>query len=169
MDAKITALSNARKTDWDEQLPFVTFNYNSSIHASTKHTPFEMMYGRTSILPSDIQEQNVTLTADPEHAEKLANYISSISEQAKRNISHNQEKYKQRYDANRQDPSFNIGDLVLVKTNTTRSKFDNRYEGPFKITEKLAPKTFIVQHTKKATLTRQVTTDTLLPIFERTQ
>lgn len=168
MDAKIATLSNARKTDWDEQLSFVTFNYNSSIHASTKQTPFEMMYGRTSVLPSDIQEPNVTLTYDPEHATKLTNFISIMSERAKRNITQSQEKYKQRYDANRQDPSFNVGDLVLVKTNNIRSKFDNRYEGPFKITHKLTPKTFTVQHTKKISLIRQVTMDVLLPIFERT-
>lgn len=87
-------MSNVQKTDWDEQLPFVTFNYNSSIHAATKQTPFEMMYGQTPVLPFDFQESNVTLTHDPEHAKKLNTYISSLSEQAKRNISHNQEKYQ---------------------------------------------------------------------------
>lgn len=167
MDAKIATLSNARKTDWDEQLSFVTFNYNTSIHASTKQTPFEMMYGRTAVLPSDLQEPNVTLTYDPEHASKLTNFISIMNERAKRNITQNQEKYKQRYDTNRQNPSFNVGDLVLVKTNNIRSKFDNRYEGPYKITHQLTPKTFIVQHTKKTSLNRQVTMDVLLPIFER--
>ena len=51
MDAKIAALSNLRKTDWDDQLPFVTLNYNASIHSSTKQIPFEMMYGRSPVLP----------------------------------------------------------------------------------------------------------------------
>ncbi|CAF3398661.1 unnamed protein product [Rotaria sp. Silwood2] len=167
MDAKIAALSNLRKTDWDDQLPFVTFNYNASIHSSTKQIPFEMMYGRSPVLPFDHQDTNVTLSHDSEHVKKLSQFLSQLNEQAKINITKNQDRYKQRYDENRSDPSYNIGDLVLVKTLHIRYKFDTRYEGPFRIIQIITPKTFIVQHVKKLTLYRQVTTDVLLPIFER--
>ncbi|CAF3260642.1 unnamed protein product [Rotaria sp. Silwood2] len=167
MDAKIAALSNLRKTDWDDQLSFVTFNYNSSIHSLTQQVPFEMMYGRLSVLPFDHQDPNVTLIYDSEHAKKLNQFLSNINEQAKINIIKNQARYKQRYDTNRLDPSYKIGDLVLVKSLNTRYKFDIRYEGPFRIIKQLTQKTFIIQHVKKTTLHRQVTTDVLLPIFER--
>ncbi|CAF1384371.1 unnamed protein product [Rotaria sordida] len=163
MDAKIASLSNLRKTDWDDQLPFVTFNYNTSIHSSTKQIPFEMMYGRSPVLPFDHQDTNVTLSYDSEHVKKLQQFLSKLNEQAKLNIIKNQ----QRYDINRSNPSYNIGDLVLVKTLNIRYKFDIRYEGPFRIIQTITPKTFIVQHVKKSTLYRQVTTDVLLPIFER--
>ena len=167
MDAKIGTLSNARKTDWDEQLPFVTFNYNTSMHSSTKQVPFLMMYGRNPVLPFDYQDPNVTLDFDPEHSRKLNQYLSSLNDQAKQNITSNQERYKQRYDTNRSNPSYQINDLVLVKTLNTRHKFDIRYEGPFKIIKEITPKTFIIQHIRKPTLSRQVTTDVLLPIFQR--
>lgn len=167
MDAKIAALSNLNKTDWDDQLPFVTFNYNTWIHSSTQQIPFEMMYGRTAILPFDIQDSNVTLTYNNEHVNKLNQMLSKVNEQAKMVIIKNQEKYKQRYDKNRTDPTYNIGDLVLVKTPNIRYKFDIRYEGPFRIINRLTQKTYTVQHVKKTTLIRQVTTDVLRPIFER--
>ena len=167
MDAKIGTLSNARKTDWDEQLPFVTFNYNTSMHSSTKQVPFQMMYGRNPVLPFDYQDPNVTLDFDPEHSRKLNQYLSSLNDQAKQNITSNQERYKQRYDTNRSNPSYQINDLVLVKTLNTRHKFDIRYEGPFEIIKEITPKTFIIQHIRKPTLSRQVTTDVLLPIFQR--
>ncbi|CAF1237173.1 unnamed protein product [Rotaria sordida] len=167
MDAKIAALSNLRKTDWDDQLPFVTFNYNTSIHSSTKQIPFEMMYGRSPILPFDHQDTNVTLSYDSEHVNKLQQFLSKLNEQAKLNIIKNQQRYKRRYDINRSNPSYNIGDLVLVKTLNIRYKFDIRYERPFRITQTITPKTFIIQHVKKPTLYRQVTTDVLLPIFTR--
>ncbi|CAF5067177.1 unnamed protein product, partial [Rotaria socialis] len=50
MDAKIAALSNEKRINWDEQLPFVTFNYNTSIHTTTGQIPFELMLGRSLIL-----------------------------------------------------------------------------------------------------------------------
>jgi transposase InsO family protein len=167
MDAKIAALSNSRKTNWDDQLSLVTFNYNTSIHSSTKQIPFEMMYGRKPVLPFDHQDTNVTLDYDTEHTKKLNQYLSTLSEQAKQNIKINQKQYKERYDRNRSDPTYKIGDLVLVKTLNTRSKFDIRYEGPFRIVKEITQKTFAVQHIKKPTLYRQVTSDVLLSICQR--
>ena len=167
MDAKIAALSNSRKTDWDDQLPFVTFNYNTSIHSSTNQIPFQMMYGRLPVLPFDHHDQNINLTHDVDHVQKLNEFLSRLNEQAKIIIRKNQERYKQRYDKNRSGISYNIGDLVLAKALNVRYKFDVRYEGPFKIVKIIAPKTYILQHVKKPTLHRQVTTDMLMPIFER--
>jgi hypothetical protein len=167
MDAKIAALSNSRKTNWDDQLSLVTFNYNTSIHSSTKQVPFEMMYGRKPVLPFDHQDANVTIDYDIEHTKKLNQYLSTLNEQAKQNIKINQERYKERYDRNRSDPKYKLGELVLVKTLNARSKFDIRYEGPFRILKEITPKTFVVQHIKKPTLYRQVTSDVLLPICQR--
>ncbi|CAF3966009.1 unnamed protein product, partial [Rotaria sp. Silwood1] len=42
MDAKIAALSNQYRSDWDDNLPFVIFNYNTSYHSTTKTIPFEL-------------------------------------------------------------------------------------------------------------------------------
>ncbi|CAF1106157.1 unnamed protein product [Didymodactylos carnosus] len=126
MDAKIAALSNERRTNWDEQLPFVTFGYNTSIHATIGQTPFEMMYGRKPVLPFDQQSPLVSLPQDPEHVQKLNEYLSGLTGDAKRNILDQQQKYKQRYDLHRSNPSYKIGALVLVKTLDKRNKFDIR-------------------------------------------
>nr|ABL86696.1 putative pol protein [Adineta vaga]ABL86699.1 putative pol protein [Adineta vaga] len=167
MDAKIAALSNENRTNWDEQLPFVTFNYNTSIHSTTGQVPFEMMYGRSPTLPFDQQQPVVSLTQDPQHSYKLQQYLSTLAEQAKDNILYRQMKYKQRYDRYRTNPTHKINDLVLIKTLNRRSKFDIRYEGPFRIIRQLGTKTFIVQHIKKPTLIKQVTIDVIISLFER--
>ncbi|CAF1386057.1 unnamed protein product [Rotaria sp. Silwood1] len=98
MDAKIAALSNEKRTNWDEQLPFVTFNYNASIHETTGQIPFELIYGRSPTLPFDQQQPLVTLSQDPEYKSKLSHYLATLTGQAKVKILSQQEKYKERYD-----------------------------------------------------------------------
>lgn len=167
MDAKIAALSNDKRSDWDEQLPFVTFNYNTSIHTATRQIPFEMVFGRSPTLPFDHQKPIVSLIQDPEHVQKLNQYLSSLAEDAKKNILRQQRKYKERYDRHRSDPTYKVNDLVLLKMTHRKHKLDARYEGPFRIVEQIGPKTFIAKHTKKPTLVRQVTKDVVIPLFER--
>ena len=167
MDGKIAALCNERRTDWDEVLQFVTFNYNTSIQATTKQTPFEMMHGRQAVLPFDQQQALVSLTQDPEHGRKLRNYLAKLAEEARKKIQLCQQQYKTRYDLNRQELKLKLNDLVLVKTRNIRNKFDERYEGPFRIIKQQGIKTFIVQHVKKETLTKQVTMDVIVPLVER--
>ncbi|CAF5037630.1 unnamed protein product, partial [Rotaria magnacalcarata] len=146
MDGKIAALCNERRTNWDEVLQYVTFNYNTSIHATTKQTPFEMMHGRQATLPFDQQKEIISLTQDPEHGEKIRIYLEKLVNEARKNILKSQQQYKARYDLNRHNLSLKVDDLVLVKTRNIRNKFDIRYEGPFKIIKQLGIKTFIVQH-----------------------
>jgi hypothetical protein len=167
MDGKIAALCNERRTNWDEILQFVTFNYNTSIHAITKQIPFEMMHGRKAVLPFDQQHEVISIVQDPEHRQKITHYLNELTKEARENILKSQQQYKNRYDLNRQDLLLKINDLVLVKTRNIRNKFDIRYEGPFKIIKQLGSKTFIVQHVKKLTLTRQVTMDIIVPLVER--
>ena len=140
MDGKIAALCNERRTNWDEVLPFVTFNYNTSIHATTKQTPFEMMHGRRAALPFDQQNAIISLVQDPQHSEKIRNYLEKLVAEARNNIIKNQQQYKTRYDLNRQNFKLKLNDLVLVKTKNVRNKFDIRYEGPFRIIKQLGKK-----------------------------
>lgn len=167
MDSKIAALSNEKRTNWDEQLPFVTFNYNISIHTTTRQIPFELMYGRSPILPFDQQQPNITLPQDPEHVNKLKQHISTLAECAKKTIIQRQIKYKQRYDRNRTNPTYKINDLVLIKVFNRHNKFDIRYEGPFRIIRQIGSKTYLVQHVKISTWIRQVTTDVIISLVER--
>jgi len=125
------------------------------------------MYGRTPILPFDQQQPVITFTQDPQHVDKLKQYLSTLTEQAKMNILQQQQKYKERYDRYRTNPTYKINDLVLIKTLNRRNKFDIRYEGPFRIIKQLGTKTFIVKHIKKSTYIRQVTIDVIISLFER--
>ncbi|CAF1447203.1 unnamed protein product [Didymodactylos carnosus] len=167
MDAKIAVLANERKTNWHEQLPFVTFIYNTSVHATTKHIPFELMYGRKPVLPFDPQSSVVSTMERDEYLEYAKDYISSLTQDMKRIVLNSQRKYKEKYDLNRSNPTYSIGDLVLVKTTAARNKFSVRNEGQFRVQKQLGPKTYFVEHVRKPEYQKQVTVDSIIPIVER--
>ena len=167
MDAKIAALSNPSRSDWDDQLPFVTLNCNTTIHSTTRVIPFELMYGRSAVLPCDSQNSMVSLDPDPRYTDKLREHITSLTRTARANISLAQTSSKTRYDLHRSNPSYQINDIVLVKNIHRRYKFDVRFEGPFRILRRTSPKTYVVQHVHLSHIFRTVTVDSITPVIER--
>jgi hypothetical protein len=47
-------LVNTRQNDWDVLLKYVLFAYRISENASTKHTPFYLMFGRKARIPVEL-------------------------------------------------------------------------------------------------------------------
>ena len=52
--------------EWDTYTSFVTNAYNTSVHATTLYTPYELMFGRQPVLPVD------ALTKGPERSYSTA-------------------------------------------------------------------------------------------------
>ena len=50
----LSTLVNDKCVNWDEHLDAVTYAYNTSKHATTGFTPFELQFGRLPILPIDL-------------------------------------------------------------------------------------------------------------------
>jgi hypothetical protein len=167
MDSKIASLSNQSRSDWDEQLPFVTLNYNTSIHSTTKIIPFELMYGRSPVLPCDPQNPIVSLQADPRYVSRLMEHVSSLSRTAHDNISKAQSSSKLRYDEHRSNPSYQVNDIVLIRNLHRRYKFDVRFEGPYRVVRRTAQKTYVVQHVHLHHVIRTVTVDSIAPLLAR--
>ena len=51
---------NAKQDDWDKHLDSVLLSYRTSVHASTKYTPFYLMYGRDPLLPIELKVSQVS-------------------------------------------------------------------------------------------------------------
>ena len=49
----ISKFAQQNHESWDEKLPEIVYSYNSAVHESSKHTPFEAMFGRVPKLPVD--------------------------------------------------------------------------------------------------------------------
>ena len=167
MDAKSASLSNQSHSDWDDQLPFVTLNYNTSIHATTKSIPFELMYGRSPMLPCDPQNPIVSLQSDLHDVAKLHQHVTSLSRTAHDNVSLAQASSKVRYDEHRSDPSYQANDIMLIRNLRRRYKFDVRFEGPYRVVRRTDHKTYVVQHVHLHHIVRTVTVDSIASLFAR--
>lgn len=71
---------------WDDKLQEVVYAYNTAVQESTKHTPFEAMFGRVACLPVDINvatfydfDTKVKIFQDAQEQGSL-NMVQSIKE-----------------------------------------------------------------------------------------
>lgn len=88
--------------DWDTKISAVLFSYRTSIHASTKFTPFFMLYNREPRLPLDLQLMDSSEPTEfPKTQEQLSHdvkVLAALKENytkiAKRNIDRAQQRHK---------------------------------------------------------------------------
>lgn len=122
---------------WDREIPKVQFGINSSVHAVTKKTPFELLYGFQPTAPSDAPIRNEV--AIPQ--ENMEN-VAELRRHASLRIKQSQQKQKAHYDKKRGRPKrYSIGDIVVVRKQTfsdgQSKKLQPKYKGPFRIVKTL--------------------------------
>lgn len=120
------------KTSWMKNAYECTNKYNNTIHSATKFSPAYLMHGQfPGILPPEL-EQCHNLHLDRETAFK--------------NSLHNHAQNKARFDKNRKDHTFQVGDLVYVENGNklNRKKLDPIRIGPFPILEKRSDHVYLV-------------------------
>jgi len=62
---------NKDQTNWDEWVPFGTYVHNTTVHSATGFTPFELLFGRPSVLPSALKKL-------PEPQYNYDDYVSEL-------------------------------------------------------------------------------------------
>ena len=62
MKSMLTARAEEQPGSWDEQLDFCMMAYRSSVHASTGHSTFELIFGHEMRIPLDVMMGNADET-----------------------------------------------------------------------------------------------------------
>ena len=109
---------NTEQDDWDELIEPILFSYRTSVHASTKFTPFYSMYGREAVLPVQLQlidELHVENDTVQSYATQLEKIKKELFPNVDVNIKKAQKKQKELYDEQCTPEKYQIGYLVLVK------------------------------------------------------
>ena len=80
MENSLKKLIDEDQEDWDMKLKGLLFAYRTSVHATTKQTPYYIMYGRKPTLPLDLDE----LTEECEQMESVEeNGVASAVENSR--------------------------------------------------------------------------------------
>jgi hypothetical protein len=124
-------LAEDKKRSWKWHVASVVHAYNCTRHASTGFSPYQMLFGRSPVLPVDVK-LGVTPQAEAlPSTEYVAGLRESLeaawksAESAQRTASAEQ---KQWYDRHQRGFALTVGDLVLVK--------ELAFQGPHKLSNR---------------------------------
>ena len=138
-----------KQDDWDQKLNKLSFAYNTAVHAVTKFSPFELMFGRIPKLPIDLVYDQTD--ADELKAKIEVEWIASdfVDQQRKEMkamfdfAAANRDAASLRastlYDRSVRGANFKVGDKVWVLDQGTKvgtnPKLRPRWKGPYLVTD----------------------------------
>lgn len=128
--------TNNQAHQWSDWLQYWCFSYNTTVHTSTKYTPFELVFGKKCSIPT-----NIIQTVDPvynysSYPVELKYRLQKSQEDARNNLIKSKEVRKSIYDKKINPTTYNVGDLLLVRKED-RGKMDPIYTGPYTVIEDL--------------------------------
>ena len=149
----LAAYVSKHPENWDKVLPFVTLAYNAHTHKSLRHSPFYLLFGRQPALATDILHPD---EVKPEDARVVTNLEPVMDpkwrkalEFAHEFLATAQSTQKWNYDKFAvQAPMYYVDDDVLVQAPKAPGKFNMKWEGPFKVLERITELTYRVQNLK---------------------
>ena len=129
-----------RGGDWDERLPYVLFAYRASEQASTRESPFMLLYGRDPQLPTQldlspsVERENVDITTYKSFVMQAMNEAWSVAKTA---LEKAQAKQKVQHDKSVRTADFRIGEWVFVFMPSLKTgpahKLARPFKGPYRI------------------------------------
>ena len=122
--------------EWYEWLEIAILNYNTCVSERTKHTPYEVVFGKLARLPSSdpLREVDV-LSTYKGYIIDLVKKLNGIRTLVYDNLVESKEKSKKYYDRAINPPNFHIGDNVFLFKVLKPKKFGDHCSGPHKILE----------------------------------
>lgn len=133
---------------WSHWLPFWCFNFNNTVHSSTKYTPYELVFGKPSDIPSRISTSIEPLYNPDNYNLELRYRLQVAHRDAQNNLLKSKKVRKSVYDKNINQVRYKKGDLILLK-NETANKLDTLYNGPFIVIEDKEPNVIIFKNNKE--------------------
>lgn len=134
LNAYLRAFTAKNKDIWHPLLKFAMFAYNNSVHTTTGYTPHELAHGFKIHIPNNLFRPKPTYNYD-NLADITRKNIFDALEVAKEHLFNRKLSNKLNYDKSTKQLDIQVGDLILLKSQSKTDKFQNVYEGPFRVIE----------------------------------
>ncbi|KAH9651124.1 hypothetical protein KPL70_026631 [Citrus sinensis] len=144
LEQYLRCFTSEQPNKWLDWLPWAEYNYNTSVHTSTKISPFEAVYG----IPPPMLLSYVPGTTHIHAVDERLRDRDSILKDLRRNFVVAQNRMKTQADHHRREVVFTVGDYVYLKLQPYRQKsvafrsslkLAPRYFGPYRILERIGP------------------------------
>ena len=126
------------QTDWDAWVPFATYVYNTTYHSATGYTPFELLFGRLSTLPSALKKPPSPQYNHENYVAELRGRLQTVHQQAHKKL-RARIKEKSTMTKKAKPTKLQVGHKVLLFDETVRRsrsrKLSAQWIGPYTITE----------------------------------
>lgn len=132
LNSFLRAFTNKNKDTWHLLTKFAMFAYNNSIHSVTGYTPHELAHGFKIRIPTHLNKPKLSYNYDS-LADNTRNNIAMALELAKEHLHNKKISNKRYYDSNAKELEINVDDLILIKNQVKKDKFQNIYDGPYRV------------------------------------
>ncbi|CAG8617896.1 1501_t:CDS:1 [Paraglomus brasilianum] len=162
----IRKVSKDKPNVWDEHLATILFAYRTTIHSTTKFTPFHLLHGYEAVTPLNRKLAPIG-NNEKELQKRQGQLIEILSKrvQARENIRNRQVVQKKNYDRKLQEPTYNPGELVWLDKKTfnelPKQKTGLRLTGPFKVIMRKSNGTYHLEDSKGKLLKKAYSGDKL--------
>ena len=134
----LRAFCNEHQDDWDDYLDMLELGFNTTKHASTGRSPYELLYGFNPRTPIDVAVAPF-LPKVPAAIDRAARIKNAISFARDRLLTA-QQRQARNADRHRREAAFNVGDQVLLSTEGLQlkhgtNKLCSRFIGPFAVSK----------------------------------
>jgi hypothetical protein len=127
------------QTNWDSWVPFAMYAYNTTQHSATGYTPFELLFGHPSTLPSALQKPPDPQYNYDDYVIELKGRLQTAHQRARQSLIECKERSKEYYDQTTGTNKLQVGNKVLLFDETVRRgrsrKLSAQWLGPYTITE----------------------------------
>lgn len=139
--------------EWEHHLRRLCCAYNTSVHPTTRFSPFRLMFGREARMPVDIVlgTSNQTSSTVPQYVTRLRSSLEKMYGYVRENTERRQAQQKQQYDTKAQEKHFTIGDLVWLRNPAVprgkSRKLHRPWTGPYRVIARPFDMVYRLQHT----------------------
>jgi hypothetical protein len=108
------------QSDWDRWVPYAVYVYNTTVHTATECTPFELVNGFKSEVPSALKESPSIQYNYDDYLAELKGRLQTAHEIVRQKLILHKIKSKEQYDKKAEPFELEVGQKVLLYDETVR-------------------------------------------------